>query len=109
VWLLVWLRRLLSDGLRLVTTRLPVPVLYYALCWPLAFLGMFPVVKYLTFSVHPKFKVRWIENFDWLAPPYQSKHTKEELAEWFREGGVELLSRLAHGVVPKVGALGRKA
>ncbi|MCX5788976.1 MAG: methyltransferase domain-containing protein [Elusimicrobia bacterium] len=107
VWLIVWARRIFSDSLRLITTRLPVPVLY-ALCYPLTALGVVPGLKYLTFSVHPDFKVRLIENFDWLAPPYQFKHTKEELADWCRRAGVEILSRLPHGVVPKVGILGRK-
>ncbi|MBI3548981.1 MAG: methyltransferase domain-containing protein [Elusimicrobia bacterium] len=107
IWLIVWARQILSDVLRLVTTRLPVPLLYL-LCYPLAALGGVPVVKYLTYSVHADFRVRLIENFDWLAPPYQHKHTKEELRGWFAEEGYEVLSQLAHGVVPKVGVLGRK-
>jgi len=107
VWLIVWARRIFSDSLRLVTTRLPVPVLY-ALCYPITALGVVPGLKYLTFSVHPDFKVRLIENFDWLAPPYQFKHTKEELTDWCRKAGVEIISRLPHGVVPKPGVLGRK-
>ena len=107
VWAVVWLRMLLSDGLRLLTTRLPVPALY-ALCYPLTWLGAVPLLKYLTFSVHPDFQVRLIENFDWLAPPYQSKHTKEEVRAWFERADLEIVSQLPHGVVPKVGFLGRK-
>lgn len=107
VWIVVWFRRVASDLLRVVTTRLPVPVLY-ALCYPLAWLGAFPLLKYLTFSVHPRWRVRLIENFDWLAPPFQTKHTKEELADWFDRAGLRVVSRLPHGVVPKVGALGRR-
>ncbi|MBI4348749.1 MAG: methyltransferase domain-containing protein [Elusimicrobia bacterium] len=108
VWLVVWVRMILSDLLRVVTTRLPIPILY-ALCYPLTMLGAIPVLKYLTFSVHPDFRVRLIENFDWLAPPYQYKHVKEELREWYRHAGVDILKQLPHGVVPKVGVLGRKA
>lgn len=106
-WLVVWARLLFSDLLRLLTTCLPVPVLY-ALCYPITILGAVPVLKYLTFSVHPDFQVRLIENFDWLAPPYQFKHTKEEVRGWYRHAGLELLKQLPHGVVPKVGILGRK-
>lgn len=107
VWLVVWARRILSDALRVVTTRLPVPLLYL-LCYPLAALGAVPLVKYLTFSVHPRFRVRLIENFDWLAPPFQTKHTKEEVAGWFQAAGFDVLRNLPHGVVPKVGILGRR-
>ncbi|MBI5201394.1 MAG: methyltransferase domain-containing protein [Elusimicrobia bacterium] len=107
VWLIVWARMIFSDAVRLVTTRLPVPLLY-ALCYPITALGAIPLVKYLTFSVHPHFQVRLIENFDWLAPPYQYKHVKEELREWYKHAGFDILKQLPHGVVPKVGVLGRK-
>lgn len=108
VWVAVWMRQLLSDALRAVTTRLPVPILY-ALCWPLTILGAVPLLKYLTYSVDPQFKVRLIENFDWLAPPFQTKHTKEEVRPWFEEAGFTVLSQLPHGMVPKIGFLGRRA
>lgn len=107
VWIIVWIRQILSDLLRVVTTRLPVPFLY-ALCFPLAFLGYFPLIKYLTFSVERGFMVRVIENFDWLAPPYQTKHTKEEVAKWYEEANCDIVSHLPHGMVPKVGILARK-
>lgn len=107
VWIAVRARRVLSDWIRVITTRLPIVVLY-ALCFPLALLGAVPIIKYLTFSVHSNFRVRLIENFDWLAPPYQHKHTKEEVRVWFEEEGLAVLKQLAHGAVPKVGFLGRK-
>ena len=106
-WVIAWIRLILSDLLRVFTTRMPVPLLYL-LCFPLTVLGMFPLVKYLTFSVHPKFRVRLIENFDWLAPPFQTKHTKEEVREWFVQAGYEVLSHLPHGFIPKVGLLGKR-
>ncbi|MBI4386838.1 MAG: class I SAM-dependent methyltransferase [Elusimicrobia bacterium] len=108
VWAVVWARLLVSDFLRLLTVRLPIHLLY-AFCFPLAALGAVPFVKYLTFSAHPNFRVRWIENFDWLAPPFQYKHTKEELRRWFDGEGFSVLRQLAHGVVPKVGMLGRRS
>lgn len=106
-WLVVALRHFLSDALRAVTTRLPIAVTY-ALCYPLAFLGSVPGLKYLTFSVHSNFRVRLIENFDWLSPAFQSHHTKEELASWYGESGFIPLKVLPHGLVPKPGILGRK-
>ncbi|MEE8424519.1 MAG: methyltransferase domain-containing protein [Elusimicrobiota bacterium] len=107
VWLIVWVRQILSDLLRVFTTKIPVPLLYL-ICYPLTILGMFPLIKYLTFSVHPRFGVRLIENFDWLAPPFQTKHTKEELGSWFQAADYEILRNLPHGMVPKPGILGRK-
>ncbi|MEK7858406.1 MAG: methyltransferase domain-containing protein [Elusimicrobiota bacterium] len=106
-WLIVGLRHALSDLLRLFTTRLPVP-LTYALCYPLTLLGIVPGLKYLTYSVHPDFKVRLIENFDWISPPFQYHHTKEELCRWFEEEGFEVQKVLPHGLVPKPGVLGKK-
>lgn len=106
-WLIVGLRHGISDLVRLFTTRLPVPFVYL-LCYPLAWLGAVPGLKYLTFSVHPDFRVRLIENFDWVSPPYQWHHTKEELARWYNERGFTVLKVLPHGLVPKPGVLGRK-
>jgi SAM-dependent methyltransferase len=106
-WVIVGARHWVSDAIRLLTTRLPMR-LVYLLCYPLAFLGVLPGLKYLTFSVHRDFKVRVIENFDWISPPYQWHHTKEELAGWFAEEGFEVLKVLPHGLVPKPGILGRK-
>jgi hypothetical protein len=78
----------------------------YALCYPLTVLGLIPLVKFFTFSVEPEFKVRLIENFDWLAPPFQTKHTKEEFRGWYEAAGYNVLRHLPHGVVPKIGILG---
>jgi SAM-dependent methyltransferase len=106
-WWIVLLRHIFSDFTRVFTTRLPVPVTY-ALCYPLTALGAVPGVKYLTFSVDPDFQARLIENFDWVSPPYQWHHTKEELSAWYEEAGFTVLSLLPHGLVPKPGALGKK-
>ncbi len=106
-WLIVAIRQLISDSLRFFTTRLPLAVTY-ALCYPLAALGAVPGLKYLTFSVETDFKVRLIEDFDWLSPPFQFHHTKEELSAWFVEAGYDILKVLPHGLVPKPGILGRR-
>jgi len=107
IWLIVWVRLLLSDFIRVFTTRMPT-FLLYAACFPLAVLGGIPGFRYLTFSAHPDFRVRLHENFDWLAPPYQHKHTKEEVRGWFEAAGFSDLKVLPHGVVPKIGIVGRK-
>lgn len=106
-WCLVLVRHVLSDVLRVFTTRLPVSVAY-ALCYPLTLLGAVPGLKYLTFSLDPDFQARLIENFDWIAPPFQRHHTKEELARWYVEEGFSIVKLLPHGLVPKPGALGRR-
>ena len=106
-WTVVAVRHAFSDFVRLFTTRLPVPVTY-ALCYPLTLLGAVPGLKYFTFSVDPDFQARLIENFDWISPPYQWHHTKEELSGWFAEESFTVVALLAHGLVPKPGALGRR-
>lgn len=106
-WAIVLVRHIVSDILRLFTTRLPVPIVH-AICHPLTWLGVVPGLKWLTYSVHPNYQVRLIENFDWISPPYQWHHTKEELSRWYQEEGFSVEKLLAHGLVPKPGALGRK-
>jgi SAM-dependent methyltransferase len=106
-WWVVLIRHFFSDFVRVFTTRLPVPVTY-ALCYPLTVLGAVPGIKYLTFSIDPDFQARLIENFDWISPPYQWHHTKEELTAWYAEAGFTVLKILPHGLVPKPGALGKK-
>ena len=106
-WLIVLARHAVSDFVRLFTTRLPVPFVY-ALCYPLTWLGVVPGLKWFTYSVDPRYQVRLIENFDWISPPYQWHHTKEELLRWYADEGFTVLNVLPHGLVPKPGALGRK-
>ena len=107
-WCVVLARHAVSDFVRVFTTRLPVSVVY-ALCYPLTWLGVVPGLKWFTYSVDPRYQVRLIENFDWISPPYQWHHTKEELQKWFAEEGFTIVSLLPHGLVPKPGALGRKS
>jgi len=106
-WWIVLLRHVLSDFVRVFTTRMPVS-LVYALCYPLTWLGVVPGLKWFTYSVDPRYQVRLIENFDWISPPYQWHHTKEELLRWYSEEGFSIVNVLPHGLVPKPGALGRK-
>jgi SAM-dependent methyltransferase/uncharacterized protein YbaR (Trm112 family) len=104
-WGLVLLREKLSSALRMVTIHLPHSLLY-VFCYGLALLGKLPLIKYLTFSVHKDWRVRLLENFDWLAPPFQYHHTKEELTAWFKEQHIEVHRMLEHGFIPKTGLAG---
>lgn len=105
-WFIVYIREILFKTVRLVTTRMYVPVLYI-LCYPLAAIGKVPLLKYLTASVHKNWRVRLLENFDWFSPQYQSHHTKEEVAGWFNKAGLEEISTLEHGLIPRVGLRGK--
>ena len=104
-WVVVYLREWIFNAVRLFTTRMHVPLLYF-LCYPLAAVGRVPLLKYLTPSVHKNWKVRLQENFDWFSPQYQSHHTKEEVLSWFKETGFDDISMLQHGFIPKVGLRG---
>jgi SAM-dependent methyltransferase len=106
-WFIVSAREFLSNAVRLVTTRIYLPLLYL-LCYPLAALGKVPLLKYLTASVHRNWRVRLQENFDWFSPQYQSHHTKEEIVSWFDEVKLNTVDVLDHGFIPKVGLKGKK-
>lgn len=97
----VWLyhldayRNAKSDTYRRFTTRLPIPLLY-ALCHvavPYYYLTRIPVLgsrfyRWLPVSLHPSWRWRILNTFDWYSPKYQSKHTFSEVAEWFEEAGL---------------------
>lgn len=38
-------------------------------------------------SMHPEWRWRVLDTFDWYSPKYQSKHTVEEVRGWFEEAG----------------------
>jgi hypothetical protein len=101
-WLIVFIREIVFKTVRLVTARIPVPLLYF-LCYSLAAMGNVPLLKYLTASVHENWRVRLQENFDWFSPQYQSHHTKEEVLGWFKEAELDDISILRHGFIPRVG------
>jgi hypothetical protein len=58
--------------------------------------------------VHNNWRVRLLENFDWLAPPFQYHHTKEEMLAWCAKDGIAVERMLQHGFIPKVGMRGVK-
>ncbi|HEV8703072.1 MAG TPA: methyltransferase domain-containing protein [Candidatus Polarisedimenticolia bacterium] len=83
-----------SDLIRRVTTRLPLRVmralssvavpLYYP--YRLPWLGK--VLQFVSpISMHPHWRARWLDTFDWYTPKYQWKHSHPEVYAWFRENG----------------------
>jgi SAM-dependent methyltransferase/uncharacterized protein YbaR (Trm112 family) len=106
-WLLVLAREKCSNALRRLTVSMP-HTLLYACCYFLALVGKVPLVKYLTFSAHHDWRVRLLENFDWLSPPYQYHHAKEEVISWYKDQNVDIVKMLKHGFIPKVGILGER-
>ena len=88
------LMRYVSDTLRIVTTRLPRPVVYYAstVAIPLHYLHRLPVVGRVSQILlptidHRHWRWRWLDTFDWYTPKYQWKHRYPEVLRWFRECG----------------------
>ncbi len=88
------LARYVSDALRVVTTRLPRPIAYYAsaVAIPLNVLHRLPLVGrvsqiLLPTNTHPHWRWRWLDTFDWYTPKYQWKHRYPEVIRWFRDAG----------------------
>jgi SAM-dependent methyltransferase len=86
--------RYVSDALRLVTTRLPRPVVYYGslIAVPLYYVHRIPVAGRLAEILlptidHPRWRWRWLDTFDWYTPRFQWKHRYPEVLRWFREAG----------------------
>ncbi len=88
------LMRYVSDTLRVVTTRLPRPVLYSpsTVAIPLHYVHQLPVVGRVSQILlptidHRHWRWRWLDTFDWYTPKYQWKHRYPEVLRWFRESG----------------------
>src|SRR6185295_1929198 len=82
------------DLIRRVTTRMPLRVMRVlsSVAVPLYYPYRIPVLgKVLQFvspiSMHPDWRTRWLDTFDWYTPKYQWKHSHPEVFEWFRESG----------------------
>lgn len=102
IWVYATRLRLMFGGelLRLVTPRLPKPVLLRAsrVAIPLYYLHRIPVLgrataAVLPTSVNPDPEWRWLDTFDWYSPRYQWKHTYDEVEGWFREAGLVDIGR----------------
>jgi SAM-dependent methyltransferase len=106
IWVYATILRLMVGGevLRLVTPRLPKPLLMKAakVAIPLYHVHTLPVVgristAILPTSINPDPEWRWLDTFDWYSPKYQWKHSNEEVEGWFREAGLVNIER---GPVP---------
>jgi SAM-dependent methyltransferase len=83
-----------SDLIRTVTTRLPLKLMFAisAVAVPLYYLYRIPVLgkvlRLLTLiSLHPNWRFRWLDTFDWYTPKYQWKFLYPEVIRWFRANG----------------------
>lgn len=84
-----------SNFWRFFTTRIPRKLLYY-FCYisvPLYFLYRIPLVGTIgkmlfVISMHPEWRWRVLDTFDWYSPKYQSKHTHAQVFNWFQEKGL---------------------
>lgn len=84
-----------SDLLRkAITTRLPARVMLAvsALAVPLYYVYRIPVLGKLLalaapISMHPDWRWRWLDTFDWYTPEYQWKYHYPEVYRWFRANG----------------------
>lgn len=80
---------------RAITTRLPRRVLYY-LCFsavPLYYLYRIPVLgdlmkMFFLISLHPDWRWRVLDTFDWYSPAYQHWFTHHEVFQWFDRAGL---------------------
>lgn len=83
-----------SDMIRKVTTRLPLKMMFAisAIAVPLYYLyrvpGLGKVLHFLCpISLHPNWRWRWLDTFDWYTPQYQWKFFYPEVFRWFWASG----------------------
>jgi SAM-dependent methyltransferase len=83
-----------SDAIRRVTTRLPHGAMraLAAGAIPAYYLYRVPVVGRVLdmvcpISMHPDWRWRWLDTFDWYTPQYQFKYLYPEVYRWFRDNG----------------------
>jgi hypothetical protein len=83
-----------SDLIRKVTTPLPLKLMFAisAVAVPLYYLYRIPVLGKVLWllpltSLHPNWRWRWLDTFDWYTPKYQWKLRYPEVIRWFRANG----------------------
>lgn len=88
------LARHFSDALRVVTTRLPRRLMFglSAIAVPLYYVYRLPLVGKVCqticpISLHPDWRWRWLDTFDWYTPKYQFKFTYPAVYRLFRDNG----------------------
>lgn len=63
--------------------------------WLVSKIGVALNVMTIGVSMHPDPEVRVCDTLDWYAPKYMSRHTLEEVQEWFRAAGLVDVVNLA--------------
>ena len=88
------LPRACSELVRGVTTRLPLPLMFWlsSLSVPAHYVYRLPIVGkvlrvFLSISQHPNWRWRWLDTFDWYTPKHQWKFLYPEVVRWFRACG----------------------
>ncbi|MBI4526151.1 MAG: methyltransferase domain-containing protein [Deltaproteobacteria bacterium] len=83
-----------TDIIRTLTTHLPLRIVFAlsVLAVPLYYLYKIPFLgpvleMLLPISLHPNWRWRWLDTFDWYTPKYQWKFLYPEVFRWFRENG----------------------
>ena len=86
------LARYASDAFRIISSTRP--LVYYAstLAIPLDFLHRLPFIGgasqfLLPTNLHPDWRWRWLDTFDWYTPKYQWKHCYPEVIRWLPDAG----------------------
>ncbi len=94
-----------SNFWRIFTTLIPKNLLYYLsfMAIPLYYVYKVPVIGHFLkglfpISMHKMPKIRALDTFDWYSPKYQSKHTHHEVARWFKEAGLKMISIGPHEI-----------
>lgn len=80
------------DFWRAITTRLPLSFMAMVTlaAVPLYYIYRIPVIGrflqlFFPISMHPNWRWRWLDTFDWYTPEYQWKFLYPEVFRWFRE------------------------
>lgn len=83
-----------ADVIRRLTTRLPAGLMLAlsAIATPLYYLYRVPALGaalrlLCPISMHPRWRWRWLDTFDWYTPRYQWKLFYPEVIRWFRANG----------------------
>lgn len=82
------------DAIRAATTRLPLQLVLVlsSAAVPLYYLYRVPFLGKVAnmvcpISLHPNWRCRWLDTFDWYTPRYQWKLLYPEVFRWFKECG----------------------
>ncbi|MEK6962895.1 MAG: methyltransferase domain-containing protein [Nanoarchaeota archaeon] len=107
IWLYPWqgFYSRLSDFWRFFSTKLPSKFLFHVCklgVEPLYRLRQLPIIggigKSIPISTHPNPYWRMLDTYDWYSPKYQSKHTNQEVVQWFKQANLKNIKVLSDPV-----------